>query len=301
MKILLAVSGGIDSMYMANRAPELFPGACFAVAHCNFGLRGEESDGDEAFVREWCGKRDMECFARRFDTAEYASGKGISIEMAARELRYAWFAELCSGHGFEAVAVAHNLNDNAETAILNMLRGTGPRGMRGMSKSSRYSSGGTVTEIRRPLLDVSREEITDWMTVNKCGWREDRTNADCDYKRNRIRNRVFPLFREINPSFLRTLNRNSEHFALADDIAEDYFRSSGLDMEKGVDIRELLALKHWKYVLFRLTEPYGLSEETFGKLTELLESDRTISGKAFQSPTHVLHIRKKTLSAEKRF
>ena len=98
-KVLLAVSGGIDSMYMANRASDLFPGALAAVAHCNFTLRGEESDGDELFVRQWCADRGMTCHVRRFDTALYASQKGISIEMAARELRYGWFARICDDFG----------------------------------------------------------------------------------------------------------------------------------------------------------------------------------------------------------
>ena len=131
-RILLAVSGGIDSMYLANRAPELFPGARFAVAHCNFTLRGAESDGDEQFVRDWCAAHGLDCFVRCFETAAYAAEHGVSIEMAARELRYAWFAELCRAEGFAAVAVAHNADDNAETMLLNLLRGTGTRGLRGM-------------------------------------------------------------------------------------------------------------------------------------------------------------------------
>lgn len=299
-------------MYMANRAEELFPGASFGAAHCNFGLRGAESDGDEAFVREWCRERSIECFVKRFDTKAYAEENGVSIEMAARELRYAWFAELCSGHGFEAVSVAHNANDNAETLILNLLRGTGSRGLRGMTGGdvSGYCpavplrkvapSENIATKIKRPLLGLTREEIEKWMKDNGCLWREDSTNAEYDCKRNIIRNGIFPLFKEINPSFIRTLNRDLRHLAQVDDIADDYFRASGLSMEKGVNIPDLLTLKHWEYVLFRLLEPYGLSGETFLKLVELLKSGRTISGKVFQSPTHIVSIKKKTLVAEKR-
>ena len=135
MKVLLAVSGGIDSMYMLHRAPELFPGASFAVAHCNFSLRGEESDGDEAFVRDACAALGVECFVKRFDTPGHAAANGVSVEMAARELRYAWFAELCSAHGFDTLATAHNANDNAETLFLNLLRGSGTKGLRGMEAS----------------------------------------------------------------------------------------------------------------------------------------------------------------------
>ena len=108
MKVLLAVSGGVDSMYMLHRAPELFPGASFAAAHCNFALRGEESDGDEAFVREVCSGLGVECYVKRFDTLGYAGEHGVSVEMAARDLRYAWFGELIAEHGFDALATAHN-------------------------------------------------------------------------------------------------------------------------------------------------------------------------------------------------
>ena len=291
MRILLAVSGGIDSMYLANRAPELFPGASFAVAHCNFGLRGAESDGDEAFVRQWCADAGLEIFVRRFATAEYASGKGISIEMAARELRYEWFAQLCGEHGFDGVAVAHNANDNAETLILNILRGTGSRGMRGMAASR--------DGILRPLLDTPRAEIEKWMRENGKSWREDSTNTDSAYKRNRIRGEVFPLFEKINPSFLKTLGRDMEHLALVDDIADSYYKSVRPSLGDPLEVDALLALEHWEYVLWRAVEPCGLSEETFGKLRDLLSKFRssprgtvTVSGKTFESPTCTITIRK---------
>lgn len=293
MRILLAVSGGVDSMYLANRAQELFPGSCFAVAHCNFRLRGAESDGDEAFVREWCKEKGMPLYVNGFDTREYASSHGISIEMAARDLRYEWFAKLCSDRGFDAVAVAHNANDNAETLMLNLLRGTGSRGLRGMSQNR--------AGILRPLLGTSRAEIESWMKAKGLSWREDSSNSVNDVKRNIIRNEVFPIFSRINPSFMSTLNRDMEHFSQVDDIAEDYFRSSGLNMDDGVDLRELKTFKHWEYLLFRLLEPYNLSEETFGKLIALLKSDRTVSGKVFQSPTHTIRIRLKKILAEPRF
>lgn len=296
MRILLAISGGIDSMYLANRAGDFFPGSSFAAAHCNFSLRGSESDGDEAFVREWCRNHDMDIFVRRFDTVGYASSNGISIEMAARDLRYSWFAELCRNNGFDAVAVAHNANDNAETLILNLLRGTGSKGLRGMSVESCQGN----LKILRPMLDTGRDSISGWMTANGMEWREDSTNGESDVKRNVIRNEVFPIFSRINPSFIRTLNRDMVHFAQVDDIADDYYRDSGFDVSCGVDIRRLMTFSHWEYILFRLLEPYNLSIETFGKLTELLKSGRTISGKVFQSPTHIVSIRRKTLSVEER-
>ena len=304
MKVLLAVSGGIDSMYLANRRSELFPGAEFAVAHCNFRLRGDESDGDEAFVREWCRENGIECHVTGFDTEALASSKGISIEMAARELRYGWFASLCEESGFDGVAVAHNANDNAETLVLNLLRGAGTRGLRGMSEESVISG----LKIFRPMLDISRKEIEQWMRRKHCAWREDRTNAENEYKRNKIRNVVFPVFEEINPSFIRTLGRDMDHFAKSDNIAEDYYRSvlPSIRIESpdggypSFNLKTLLAQKHWEYVLWRILEPYKLSEETFEKLTALLKSGRTVSGKVFQSPTHIIAIKRKLITVTDR-
>ncbi|MCR4859867.1 MAG: tRNA lysidine(34) synthetase TilS [Bacteroidales bacterium] len=283
MRILLAVSGGIDSMYLANRAPELFPGARFAVAHCNFHLRGDESDEDERFVRQWCAGHGLECFVRQFDTARYASEKGISIEMAARDLRYDWFSQLLREEGFSAVAVAHNADDNAETLMLNLLRGTGTRGLRGM---------GDRDGILRPLLGITRAEIRAWMLEHGQTWREDSSNADCTPKRNRIRNEVFPVFERINPSFLRTLGEDMRRFARVDDIAESWFRSvrEGLtDPSGAIRIDAVIALDHWEYALWRLVEDYGLSGPTFEKLVALLGRYRqeprgtvTIGGKVFE-------------------
>ncbi len=356
MKVLLAVSGGIDSMYMLYRAPELFPGALYAVAHCNFRLRGAESDGDEEFVRRECERLGVDCFVNRFDTLAYASGHGISVEMAARELRYDWFGQLCAEHGFDALATAHNANDNAETLILNLLRGTGSKGLRGIPSgpcktdvgvasrdrsrpwlreregpadckqtvggmSEAKSSGGNFNAgqpgplgILRPLLKTSREEIKGWMESNGRQWREDRTNAENEAKRNKIRNLVFPVFAEINPSYIRTLGADMERIRQTDDIAEDYYQEAAASIiDKGPDgstligVSGLLALKHWRYVLWRILEDCSFSAETFDKLCILLERYRTeplgtvtLSGKTFQSPTYTLRARKKQLVLQAR-
>ncbi|MBQ2161883.1 MAG: tRNA lysidine(34) synthetase TilS [Bacteroidales bacterium] len=315
MKVLLAVSGGVDSMYMLHRAPELFPGASFAAAHCNFALRGEESDGDEAFVREVCSGLGVECYVKRFDTLGYAGEHGVSVEMAARDLRYAWFGELIAEHGFDALATAHNANDNAETLILNLLRGSGTKGLRGIpgepaagflpetsaslhpshcaslagpSRSRSHGRlrfpGGTPQPaplIIRPLLGVGREEIKKWMQQRGLGWREDSTNALNDARRNIIRNEVFPIFGRINPSFIRTLGEDMERIRQTDDIADEYFREAAQKIveEKGsaleISVLPLLELKHWRYVLWRILEDCSFSAPTFGKLCELLERYRT--------------------------
>ena len=289
-RILLAVSGGVDSMYMLARSSELFPGSEVAVAHCNFGLRGAESDGDEEFVRTWCSRHGIRLFVKRFDTAGYAARKHISIEMAARDLRYAWFAELLSSEGFDAVAVAHNADDNAETLLLNLLRGTGTRGLRGMgsrrlpSGDGRGVAGGGL--VLRPLLGISRAEIEAWMKSNGVPHREDSTNASEIYKRNKIRHSVFPVFAEINPSFLRTLASDMHHFAQVDDIADEWFRENAPKVHDGsaISVPSLMALPHWEYMLWRLLEPYGFDEPTMEDLKGVLLAGGTVSGKTFEAP-----------------
>ena len=355
-------------MYMLHRAPELFPGASFTVAHCNFCLRGEESDGDEAFVRSECESLGIPCLSKRFDTLTYASANGVSVEMAARELRYSWFRELCLNLGFTAIATAHNANDNAETLILNLLRGTGTKGMRGIqndvaisvstaqeearktgfekSSTGRFSESIPPTalslvgpshsrghgrprfceplpdsvptdianiKLLRPLLSTTREEIRKWMEDNGHRWREDRTNAENEAKRNKIRNLVFPVFAEINPSFIKTLGEDMARIRQTDDIADDYFAEAAEKIVKANDnsleisVVPLLELKHWRYVLWRTLEDCSFSAETFEKLCGLLERYRTqplgtvtLSGKTFQSPAYILKARRKVLVLSKK-
>ena len=212
--LLVAVSGGIDSMCLAEKVR--LEGGPFAIAHCNFHLRGKESDGDEAFVKAWADANGIPCHVRHFETSAYATEQGISVEMAARRLRYHWFGELCRQHGYSGVAVAHNANDNAETLLLNLLRGTGIRGLLGM-KAEGFIPDPEFSDIPllRPLLGMTRADIEAFAARQGLSWREDATNALNDFKRNKIRNLVFPVFREINPSFIQTLNRDMERFAEA--------------------------------------------------------------------------------------
>lgn len=275
-------------------------GGEYAVAHCNFHLRGAESDADADFVEKWASEHGMPFFRADFDTAAYASGHGISIEMAARELRYDWFARIAAEEGYDAVAVAHNANDNAETLILNLLRGTGLRGIRGMLTESPLPAGYHPEEARikliRPLLGMTRADIEEYAKANGVEYRVDRTNAENDAQRNRIRNEVFPEFAKINPSFVRTLNADMKHFAQADAIVEEYFRKAKAEIltEDGTILADkLLGFKHWQYLFFRLAEPCGFSEKTLDSAVMLLAERAegrpgTFSGKRFYSPTHVL-------------
>ena len=290
MKVLLAVSGGIDSMCMADMFCRA--GGDCAVAHCNFHLRGADSDADAELVERWAREHGMPFFRADFDTAGYAAEHGVSIEMAARDLRYAWFARVAAGNGFDAVAVAHNANDNAETLILNLLRGTGLRGITGMSNERPFS--GPIMLIR-PMLGMSRADIEAYAIEHGVEYREDRTNAENDAQRNRIRNEVFPEFAKINPSFVRTLNEDMEHFAQADAIVEDYFREAEGKVltDNKIDVEALLGLRHWRHVVFRILEPLGFHADTLAAVQRLLEEraagkEGTFAGKRFLSPTYVL-------------
>ena len=283
MKLLLAVSGGIDSMYMAERALEgtlsADYGDCFAVAHCNFRLRGEESDGDERFVRQWCEAKGIRLHCRRFDTIDYSERNGVSMEMAARELRYGWFSELCKEFGYDAVAVAHNANDNAETLLLNMLRGCGAKGMCGMSSDS----GSWPSRIVRPLLGTSREQILQWMLKEGKQWREDRTNSEDICKRNSLRLRVMPVFKEINPSYLRTFGANMLHLAQVNAIAEDYCSKAAqecISADGAIDLRKLRNFEHWEYLLFRFTQGH-LNADGLLRLKKSVAEGRFVGGKIF--------------------
>ena len=218
VSVLLGVSGGMDSMALAS----LFhrSGCPFGVAHCNFRLRGEESDADAALVRAWALDKGIPCYEAAFDTDDYAREKGISLEMAARELRYRFFAETALENGYAAVAVAHQADDNAETLLLNLLRGTGIKGLCGMKASGFLPLPNVRIPLLRPLLPFTREEIARFVREEGIPYREDRTNGDDTFKRNRIRNRVFPIFKEIKPSFIRTLNRDMARFQAAGEILE---------------------------------------------------------------------------------
>lgn len=294
---LLAVSGGMDSMCMADLFLQSFGADTFSIAHCNFSLRGDESDGDEALVRNWTERNGVQLFVKRFDTIAYAHEKGVSIEMAARDLRYDWFEQLCREHGFVALSVAHNANDNAETLLLNLLRGTGLKGLHGISEISGIGVAGTVpVPVCRPLLPFTRKQIEGYVLAHRIPYRHDSSNFESDYKRNRIRNEVFPILEKINPSFVRTLNREIGYFSEAGSIVDDWCRSHMPDVVREqdgsrllqIDIPALLATPYWRYLLYYILEPYGFNSQTLASIENLLLSDRTVSGKRFESQDYVL-------------
>ncbi|MBR3492323.1 MAG: tRNA lysidine(34) synthetase TilS [Bacteroidales bacterium] len=202
-KIILALSGGIDSMVLADLL--LKAKVEFVAAHCNFHLRGEESDGDEKFVRKFAEKCGIQCFVKHFETEKYAAKFGISIEMAARDLRYVWFEQLRQQLGYDKIGVAHHADDQAETFFINLLRGAGLNGLKGMKPQNGV--------IIRPLLWASREQIRKYAVENHIVWREDHTNAESVYLRNKIRNQLLPAFDELLPEARQGLYKSLEHLA----------------------------------------------------------------------------------------
>jgi tRNA(Ile)-lysidine synthase len=288
--VLLAVSGGIDSMTMADLFLHSALRLPLAVAHFNFHLRGTESDGDEALVHDWCLAQGVPFFRQEADTKAYASARALSIEMAARALRYDWFAALCREQGFTHLAVAHNLDDNAETLLLHLLRGTGMRGMSGIREDMPLP-GAEGVRIIRPLLGFSRREIEAYAVRAGVPFRVDSTNADVSFARNRIRNRVFPELAAINPSFLQTFRREMRQFSQMEALLDGVF-SAGRDTlcreQDGVLVIDIPLLRQQGQTgwwLYRLLEGYGFNADQLEQIERSLDG---LSGKTFISATHRL-------------
>lgn len=281
--VLLAVSGGIDSMTMLYLVQHSALNIDFAVAHVNFSLRPGHCDKDQELVYEACTEAGIPFYTKKFDTAAYASEKGLSIEMAARELRYGWFSSLMDEHGYGYLLVAHNQNDSAETMMLNLLRGTGLRGLCGIRE--------TNGNIIRPMLGFSRADIEAFAIKNHIRFREDSTNNDVEISRNRLRHNVFPEFEKINPSFLNTFSAEAGHFAQAEEILDELFaeKRASLGNERDgvacISIEALAAEPHKAYWMFRLLAPCGF---TPAQIESALAAIDAQSGKEFCSATHRL-------------
>jgi tRNA(Ile)-lysidine synthase len=265
-RLLLAVSGGIDSMVMTQLF--LQSGIYTGIAHCNFSLRGIESDKDEEMVRLFASENNIQFHSVRFSTKSYASANSISVQMAARELRYKWFEEIRADSGYQKIAIAHNLNDNIETMLINLIRGTGITGLAGI----RPSTGSII----RPLMFATREEIELYASQNDVRYREDKSNADTKYTRNKIRHLVIPVLKEINPSLENTLRETAERFSGIDEVLNSYLRTI---TEVVVSVRgestyfNLRLLKDYlaqKAVIFELFSPYGVTNAMLNDLIAVI-------------------------------
>jgi tRNA(Ile)-lysidine synthase len=266
-RILLAVSGGIDSMVMTHLFMQ--SGNEFGIAHCNFSLRATESEMDEEMVAKFAADHNIEFFTTRFETKTYARENGISVQMAARELRYKWFEEIRKENGYDTIAVAHNLNDNIETLMINLIRGTGIAGLTGMKPA--------FNNIIRPLLFATRQDIISYCNRNMIIYREDMSNADTKYLRNKIRHLIIPLLREINPAVESTLNEAVERFTGINEIVTGYINElrERVSEQKNeyitFNISLLNSYIHNKVVIFELFRPYGISDVSLNDLIHIIE------------------------------
>lgn len=294
-KILLAVSGGVDSMVMTDLFVK--SGYKFSMAHCNFHLRGEESNRDEAFVREYAEKNNIELFVQDFDTYSYMDKEKKSLEMSARELRYDWFKRIAEENGFNYLATAHHADDSIETFLINLLRGTGIAGLHGILPKSGY--------IIRPLLFVGRKKITEYSQRNNIDFVEDSTNKDTKFTRNKIRNEIVPLLKDISPNFDVVLKKDIERLreteqvfrSVVDKTKKEILKKKGDRVE--ISIEELKKLNPLHIFVYEILSEYGFNESNINAICDSLE-DNSTSGKMFYSDTYRLLRDRKYLFITKR-
>ena len=281
--ILVGVSGGTDSVVLLDLLDKA--GLSVAMAHCNFNLRGEESLRDENFVKSLARQYDKPFHLASFDTRQFAVERGISIEMAARELRYHWFEELCEKNHYDWVAVAHHRDDQLETFFLNLSRGTGIQGLTGMKA--------VYGRIVRPLLFASRKEIEQYRFANHLEYIEDSSNIDLNILRNRIRHQLLPAMEEINPSFRESLSKTMYILQEVDDLFQqqiEYTRER-ISLSRHGDIYlskdELKLLCPLNTYLFELLRPYHFNSDVVADIERHLDG---IPGKKFLSADYQLEI-----------
>ncbi|WP_407557740.1 tRNA lysidine(34) synthetase TilS [Winogradskyella sp. 4-2091] len=279
-KLLIAISGGIDSVVLAHLCQNL--NLNFSLAHCNFNLRAEESDKDEAFVVEMAEDFDVEVFVQNFNTEAYATEHKRSIQMAARELRYDWFKELAEQLNFDYILTAHHADDNLETFLINFTRGTGLNGLTGIPMIN--------DNVVRPLLPFSRIQIEAFAKAHQITWREDASNASRKYLRNKLRHEVVPILKEINPqlldSFQNTLSHLNDTQLIVEDQLMDFKKRAIIsedDLGTTYKISEFKAVKNPKAYLFELFKNYGFTE--WNDVADLLDAQ---SGKLVKSNSHRL-------------
>ncbi len=280
-KILLAVSGGIDSMVLMHLFEK--SGYDYGVVHCNFQLRGEESDGDEKFVREQVQMHGIPSFFKTFDTTEYARLNGISIEMAARELRYNYFHKIRLKYDYDLIATAHHQDDLIETFFLNLSRKTGIKGLTGIKDKS--------GNLIRPLLFAGRQEIEAYAAKHYIEYREDSSNNEVVFQRNYLRHKILPLFSELNPAFKKNLLASIDNLRDAENV---YISVLKKDKETVVvendgviqiDIEKLRTTQFPQLLLLEVLSPLNFNSSVVDEVFHSLEAE---SGKQFFSKTHRL-------------
>ncbi|HZW63812.1 MAG TPA: tRNA lysidine(34) synthetase TilS [Flavobacteriaceae bacterium] len=279
-KVLVAVSGGIDSVVLTHLCTTL--GLNISLAHCNFNLRGKESDADEDFVIEFADELELEVFIQNFDTQDYARSHSLSLQMAARQLRYSWFDELSNQLNFDSILTAHHADDNLETFLINLSRGTGLEGLTGIPEIN--------GKVIRPLLPFSRQEIENYAKNQGLQWREDSSNVSEKYLRNKIRHQVIPTLKEINPKFLQNFLTTQKYLEkskkLLDQTVNEVFTKVAKQVsanEIHYSISELKKLQPIETYMFELFKAYQFT--AWNDIVELLDAQ---TGKYITSKTHRL-------------
>jgi tRNA(Ile)-lysidine synthase len=285
-KILLAISGGADSVVLAHllKAAEVD----FALAHCNFKLRGDESEGDEAFVRQLANELDVPIYITFFETEKIVAARKSSIQIVARELRYTWLAEIREKQGYDYIATAHHLNDAIESLLINLTKGCGIRGLHGILPKTESS------KLIRPMLFAEKDEIVNYAKENQLSYREDSSNATLKYTRNQLRHQVIPELKSINPSLEATFAENFKNLREAEwlyDFAIDKLKTALLEYDEAsgslwaISIEKLRQIPAAKSVLYEILQAYGFTGRQVGQMIQHLEGN---SGAIYYSTTHRL-------------
>ena len=276
-KVLVGLSGGPDSMALIHILIQL--GYNCIAGHCNFHLRGENSNSDAAFVNKWCAENEIPLFTIDFDTESYATTRKISIEMAARELRYDWFEKIRLEQNATSIGIAHHKDDSVETILINLIRGTGIKGLTGIPITNKY--------VVRPLLDVSRSEIMEYLSLNEVPYVIDHTNEEEIYTRNTIRLKVLPTLEKINPSVKNSIVTTANNLKEVEKIYDAYiqYAIATVLQDNLIDIAKLQQTYSHQSVLFEILSPLGFTPSVIEDIANNLDS---IPGKIYLADSYRL-------------
>ncbi len=290
--ILVACSGGIDSMVLIEVLQKL--NYKLAIAHCNFQLRGNESDEDEQFIQKFANEKKIPFHVIKFDTKTYKQNNDVSTQMAARELRYEWFEKIRKENQYHFIVTAHHLDDQLETILLNITKGTGIKGLTGMQPKNGF--------IVRPFLEISKQEILDYTNENKVAFREDSSNASDDYQRNLIRHQIVPQLQKINPSLHATMisfiDRMNDYEILSNEQIEVAKKKCYSEKNGIVEIKLGFIKTHkaGQTILFHLLKEFGFNSDVVNQLFQSFKTlEKLKSGNQFFSETHRIVIDRKSL------